>query len=184
MVIALFYGQVPDLAWCAASLVAALCLVALNRARVYSVAPYVAVGVVLWACMFNSGIHATLAGVILAFALPSRSDVRLPELSDWLSRQAHDLDDAYDDEHHVLGQHDFTEGAWRVERVMHHVTPPLQRMERYVSVFVNFLVLPLFAFVNAELHLVGRTSAPSSPTRRRSAPTSAPSSASPWASSS
>ena len=38
---------------------------------------------------------------------------------------------------------------------MHHVTPPLQRMERYVSVFVNFLVLPLFAFVNAELHLVG-----------------------------
>ena len=38
---------------------------------------------------------------------------------------------------------------------MHHVTPPLQRMERYVSVFVNFVVLPLFAFVNAELHLVG-----------------------------
>ena len=155
VVIALFYGQVPDLAWCAASLAAALGLVALNRARVYSAAPYVAVGLVLWACMFNSGIHATLAGVILAFALPSRSDVRLPELSEWLSRRAHDLDDAYDDEHHVLGQHDFTEGAWRVERVMHHVTPPLQRMERYVSVFVNFLVLPLFAFVNAELHLVG-----------------------------
>ena len=38
---------------------------------------------------------------------------------------------------------------------MHHVTPPLQRMERYVSVFVNFLVLTLFAFVSAELHLVG-----------------------------
>ena len=155
VVIALFYGQVPDLGWCAASLVAVLGLVALNRARVYSVAPYAAVGLVLWACMFNSGVHATLAGVILAFALPSRSDVRLPELSDWLAHRAHDLDDAYDDEHHVLGQHDFTEGAWRVERVMHHVTPPLQRMERYVSVFVNFLVLPLFAFVNAELHLVG-----------------------------
>ena len=42
---------------------------------------------------------------------------------------------------------------------MHHVTPPLQRMERYVSVFVNFGVLPLFAFVNAELHLVGASMA-------------------------
>ena len=155
VVIALFYGQVPQLGWCLASLALVGVLAALNRARVYSVAPYVAVGLVLWACMFNSGIHATLAGVILAFALPSRSDVRLSELGGWLERRAHDLDDTYDDEHHVLGQHDFTEGAWRTERVMHHVTPPLQRMERYVSVFVNFLVLPLFAFVNAELHLVG-----------------------------
>ena len=155
VVIALFYGQVPNLPWCAASLALVGVLALLNRARVYSVGPYVAVGLVLWACMFNSGIHATLAGVILAFALPSRSDVRLTELGDWLEHRAHDLDDTYDDEHHVLGQYDFTDGAWRVERVMHHVTPPLQRMERYVSAFVNFGVLPLFAFVNAELHLVG-----------------------------
>ncbi|WP_455137440.1 Na+/H+ antiporter NhaA [Thermophilibacter sp.] len=155
VVIALFYGQTPDLAWCAASLVAVAALVALNRARVYAAAPYVAVGLVLWACLYKSGIHATLAGVALAFALPSRSDVRLDELGGWLAARARDLDDTYDDEHHVLGQHDFTEGAARVERVMHHVTPPLQRMERHVSTFVNFLVLPLFAFVNAELHLVG-----------------------------
>lgn len=159
VVIALFYGQTPDLAWCAGALAFALVLVALNRARVYAIAPYVAVGLVLWACMFNSGIHATLAGVILAFALPSRSDVRLTDLGGWLEERARDLDDTYDDETHVLGQHDFTDGAWRVERVMHHVTPPLQRMERYISVFVNFGVLPLFAFVNAELHLVGASMA-------------------------
>ena len=155
VVIALFYGQVPNLAWCAASFAFAGVLALLNRVRVYSVGPYAVVGLILWACMFNSGIHATLAGVILAFALPSRSDVRLSELGDWLEHRAHDLDDSYDDEHHILGQHDFTEGAWRVERVMHHVTPPLQRTERYVTAFVNFGVLPLFAFVNAELHLVG-----------------------------
>ena len=159
LVIALFYGQTPDFAWCVASLAFVAVLAALNRARVYAVGPYVAVGLVLWACMFNSGVHATLAGVILAFALPSRSDVRLADLGDWLAARARDLDDTYDDEDHVLGQHDFTDGAWRVERVMHHVTPPLQRMERYVSVLVNFCVLPLFAFVNAELHLVGASMA-------------------------
>lgn len=155
VVIALFYGQVPDPLWCVAAALSTVALALLNRARIYSLRPYVIVGLVLWVCMYNSGIHATLAGVILAFALPSRSDVRLSHLGGWLSERARGLEDTYDDAHHVLGQHDFTEGALGVERVMHHVTPPLQRMEHHVSTFVNFLVLPLFAFVNAELHLVG-----------------------------
>ena len=38
---------------------------------------------------------------------------------------------------------------------MHHVTPPLQRVEHYISIFVNFVVLPIFAFVNAQITLVG-----------------------------
>jgi pseudouridine synthase len=60
-----------------------------------------------------------------------------------------------DDNVHVLGQHSFTSRATQIERVVHHVTPPLQRMERYVSVLVNFVVLPLFAFANAQVRLVG-----------------------------
>ena len=140
VVIALFYGQSPDVAWCAASGIVIVVLWGLNHARVYSLKPYALVGLVLWFCMYNSGIHATLAGVILAFALPSKSDVRLSDLSEGL---------------HVLGQNGFTHTAMRVERVMHHVTPPLQRMEHYISTPVNFLILPLFAFVNAQLRLVG-----------------------------
>lgn len=155
VVIALFYGQSPDVAWCAASGIVIVVLWGLNHARVYSLKPYALVGLVLWLCMYNSGIHATLAGVILAFALPSRSDVRLSDLSDWLQNRAQDLDEVYDEGLHVLGQNGFTHTAMRVERVMHHVTPPLQRMEHYISTPVNFLILPLFAFVNAQLRLVG-----------------------------
>ena len=155
VVIALFYGQSPDVAWCAASGIVIVVLWGLNHARVYSLKPYALVGLVLWFCMYNSGIHATLAGVILAFALPSRSDVRLSDLSDWLQNRAQDLDEVYDEGLHVLGQNGFTRTAMRVERVMHHVTPPLQRMEHYISTPVNFLILPLFAFVNAQLRLVG-----------------------------
>ena len=155
VVIALFYGQSPDVAWCAASGIVIVVLWGLNHARVYSLKPYALVGLVLWFCMYTSGIHATLAGVILAFALPSRSDVRLSDLSDWLQNRAQDLDEVYDEGLHVLGQNGFTHTAMRVERVMHHVTPPLQRMEHYISTPVNFLILPLFAFVNAQLRLVG-----------------------------
>ena len=155
VVLAVCYGQSPSIAWCAASLVCVLVLAALARAKVYTSRHYLVVGLVLWICMFNSGIHATLAGVILAFFLPARSDVRLSQLRPWLGSQARILDAHYDDETHVLGQHDFTAAAEKVERVMHHVTPPLQRVEHAIAVPVNFLILPLFAFANAQVRLVG-----------------------------
>ena len=155
VVLALFYGQSPSISWCAASLAVILVLAALNRARVYTAKAYIFVGLFLWICMYNSGIHATLAGVILGFALPARSDVRLANLRGWLGSRARDLEDKYDDEAHVLGQHDFTHAAVAVERVMHHVTPPLERVENNISVLVNFVILPLFAFTNAQVRLVG-----------------------------
>lgn len=155
IVIAVAYGQTPNISWVAASLACIVVLVCLNAARVYTARWYVLVGCVLWVCMFNSGVHATLAGVILAFALPARSDIDLSQLPEWLSHRADELDEAYDEDSLVLGQHELTSSAVEIERVMHHVTPPLQRLERSMSVFVNFFVLPLFAFVNAQVRLVG-----------------------------
>lgn len=155
IVIAVFYGQTPSIPWLAASLGCVVVLAALHHCHVYSSRWYILVGLVLWVCMFNSGIHATLTGVVLALFLPARSDIQLDALRDWLSDKANLLDDAYDAESHVLGQHDFTVAAEGVEQVMHHVTPPLERVENAISVFVNFFVLPLFAFVNAQVCLVG-----------------------------
>ncbi len=155
IVIAVFYGQTPNVPWLAASFGCIVVLAALHRMRVYSSRHYIVVGLLLWVCMFNSGVHATLAGVILALFLPAKSDIRLSGLRTWLSDKADVLDEAYDEESHVLGQHDFTENANSMERVLHHVTPPLQRVENAISVAVNFVILPLFAFVNAQVCLVG-----------------------------
>lgn len=155
VVLAIFYGQSPNIAWCAASLIVLLVLWGIKKAKVYSARPYLIVGLVLWFCVYNSGIHATLAGVALAFFLPSRSDVRLSQLGDWLAIQAEKLDGRYDEHSHVLGQHRFTKGAEQVERVMHHVTPPLQRVEHHIATLVNFMILPIFAFTNAQVRLVG-----------------------------
>ena len=88
VVIAVAYGQAPDIAWCAAAAIVVVVLWALNHAKVYSLKPYALVGFVLWVCMYNSGIHATLAGVILGFALPAQSDVKLGEFGAWLGRRA------------------------------------------------------------------------------------------------
>ena len=130
-------------------------LVWLNKTQHYRLAPYSVLGLLLWFCMFKSGVHATLAGVILAFTIPAKCGVKLDSLTDWLGECLPLLDDRYDDEAHILGQHDFTVSTTKVERVMHRVTPPLIRMERLISTPVNFVILPIFAFVNAQVRLVG-----------------------------
>lgn len=153
--IALFYGQTPDPFWLGAATVATVGLFTLNRAQCYRLAPYLIGGFVLWVCMFKSGVHATLAGVILAFAIPAQSGIRLDNLTNWLRGYMPELVESYDEDAHILGQHDFTHATFGAERVMHRVSPPLVRLERAISTPVNFIILPLFAFVNAQVRLVG-----------------------------
>lgn len=154
VVLAVFYGQALNISWCAATLVVLVLLFVVGRAHIYSSAPYVFLGLVLWVCMFNSGVHPTLAGVILAFFLPAKSDIRLAHLHSWLSSRADEFNENLQLDAHILGQHEVTASAKRIERVVHRVTPPLQRMEHYISLAVNFFILPLFAFTNAQLRLV------------------------------
>ena len=153
--IALFYGHAPNLFWLGCAAVVTVLLALLNARRHFRLAPYLVLGMVLWFCLFQSGVHATLAGVILAFTISARSDIDAAGLVDWLRSALPALDDRFDDEAHILGQHDFTHATRGVERVMHRVTPPLQRLEHYISTPVNFIILPLFAFVNAQVRLVG-----------------------------
>jgi Na+:H+ antiporter, NhaA family len=89
LVIAIFYTS--ELAWVAAG-VAALVLVLLallNRLGVQRAAPYILLGVVLWVAVLKSGIHATIAGVLLAFAIPASATV--PRAEPLLTRLEHNL---------------------------------------------------------------------------------------------
>lgn len=70
LVIAIFYTDDLSLNMLLAASVGALVLLALNRSRVTAIGPYVIVGLVVWVCVLKSGIHATLAGVITALAVP------------------------------------------------------------------------------------------------------------------
>ena len=71
VVIALFYTAEVSIGWLAAALAVFVLLVLLNRmGRVMALAPYLLGGVLMWFCMLKSGVHATIAGVLLAFAIP------------------------------------------------------------------------------------------------------------------
>ena len=153
--IAIFYGHAPNLFWLGCAVVVTAVLFWLNKTQHFRLAPYMVGGLVLWFSLFQSGVHATLAGVILAFTIPARSGMRLNNLTDWLRGYMPDMVDSYDDDAHILDQHDFTSATFGAERVMHRVSPPLVRLERMIHTPVNFIILPIFAFVNAQVRLVG-----------------------------
>ena len=73
IVIAVFYSS--ELSGVSLLLAAAclIVLIAMNRMGVIKVAPYMIVGLILWVCVLKSGVHATLAGVTLAFCIPLRT---------------------------------------------------------------------------------------------------------------
>lgn len=73
LIIALFYTSTVHMLWLGLAAVAIGALAILNRRHVYALPPYIAVGIVLWIAIYQSGIHATLAGVVLAFAIPAKS---------------------------------------------------------------------------------------------------------------
>jgi NhaA family Na+:H+ antiporter len=71
VVIALFYSSGIALPWLAGAVGCMVVLFAMNKLGVHRVVPYLVVGLGLWLTIYNSGLHATLAGVILAFAIPA-----------------------------------------------------------------------------------------------------------------
>ncbi len=73
VVIALFYTSELHFGWLAGAGLATLALALLNQRSVHSLLPYIGIGIVLWYCVYQSGVHATLAGVVLALAIPAKS---------------------------------------------------------------------------------------------------------------
>lgn len=79
LIIAVFYSEGLSLPWLGGAGAILAALVALNRFRVMALWPYLALGAVLWACVLQSGVHATLAGVALAFTIPLTPSPAAPD---------------------------------------------------------------------------------------------------------
>lgn len=151
LVIAIFYGQSPSLMWLGAALVVLIALIIMNRSHIYSLIPYLLVGAVLWYCIFMSGVHSTIAGVLLAFVIPSGSRVDLKSFANWSGERVKEVHETFTPDEPVIGQADYLASVSRLERVARHVVPPATRLERKLYPWVYFAILPLFALTNADV---------------------------------
>jgi NhaA family Na+:H+ antiporter len=146
LVIALFYTGAIDLRFLAAAAVATAALVGLNRAGVYRLLPYALLGLLLWFLLHEAGLHATLAGVILAVLIPTLPPANLRALMAQASAVIH-LEDSHAGEAMRTGP---SEPALHALNAIHErIESPADRLLRRVEPWSSYFVLPVFALANA-----------------------------------
>ena len=152
LVLALFYSG--EISWVAlgAGAVFLAVLIVLNRGRVRNPLPYALLGVGLWLAFLQSGIHPTIAGVLLAMTIPSRTAVRGEAFMAQCSAALRGLGP---DGVGSAGGRRQQAAAQTLEVIAERIQSPLQRMERALNPWVAYLVVPIFALANAGVALGG-----------------------------
>jgi len=149
LVISVFYSEAIVWSALGGAAVTLLVLIGLNLIGVRRLWPYLLLGVVLWCFVHGSGVHATIAGVALAFTIPARSRTNALDFS----AEARSLLDTFDrketGDFAVLTSAGQQETVFALERASGSVTAPLLRLEHALHNFSAFVVMPLFAFANA-----------------------------------
>jgi NhaA family Na+:H+ antiporter len=154
-VIALFYTGA--IAWGALGMAGfiLLLLIVLNVLRIRSLTTYLVLGLGLWFFVHQSGVHGTIAGVLLAFAIPTRTRINAEEFSAKARGLLEYFDRTETGDLLVLTSKGQQEAIIGLERASEGVTAPLLRLEHALHGFSAFVVMPLFAFSNAGVGLSG-----------------------------
>jgi len=153
LVIAVFYTANID--WnCIA--VAALCtalLLLANRMGVRHPLPFAVLGAVLWIAVLQSGVHATIAGVVLAMTIPTRTELDAPGFLQQVRTIVRHFEACTDTQKGPLTDYEQQIAIEALEDTCEKAQPPLQRFDRVLHPWVTFFIMPAFALANAGVAL-------------------------------
>lgn len=155
LVIALFYSH--SMAWlqlAAAGTVLVLLVIA-NRFGVRSPLVYGLLGLGLWVSLLESGIHTTIAGILLAAAIPARACIEPGEFLTYSGMVLDRFAEASRVTNGPLASEGQLERLHQLEEACKRAATPLQRIEHLLHPWVTFLVMPLFALANAGVSFAG-----------------------------
>ncbi|MHC4775430.1 MAG: Na+/H+ antiporter NhaA [Planctomycetota bacterium] len=153
LVIALFYTS--DISWAAlggAGVVMALLILA-NLLQVRKPIVYVALGLLLWLAFLQSGVHATLAGILLAFTIPSRFRIRGADFVAFSRRALDEFERAGGNENDLMTNQARQQWVHGLEMACEHADTPLLRLEHALVPWVAFVIMPVFALANAGVEI-------------------------------
>lgn len=147
MVIAAFYSKHVSLGYLAWAGVLLLMLFLIGKRVSTNKTFFMLIGIVIWYLFLQSGIHSTIAGVLLAFVIPARPRL---DVGKYIERIRHTINmfPVTNEDEIVLTNRQIAM-LKRVESASDRVISPLQSLEDNLHLAVNFVILPLFAFANA-----------------------------------
>jgi NhaA family Na+:H+ antiporter len=153
LIIAVFYTSTISLWALAAAGGILLLLILANVLHIRRPTVYAVLGVFLWLAVLESGIHATIAGVLLAFTIPARQRIQGHEFVEF-SRQALDeFERAGGDRDDIMTNPQRQQWVHGLEDACEHVQTPLTRLEHDLHPWSSFLIVPIFALANAGVTL-------------------------------
>ena len=155
IVIALFYTSNIDMLYLGLSAMCVAIMVIGNIANMRRKGFYISVGLVLWYLMLNSGIHSTIAGVIVAFCVPA---TLVKGTGHYLERIRENVNKIpvvdFDNLHKtIVLTNDQIHTLKSIESAADKMISPLQDLEDNLHTLINYIVIPLFAFANAGIDL-------------------------------
>jgi NhaA family Na+:H+ antiporter len=155
LVIALFYTD--EIVWVAlvAAAVIFLGLIVLNRAGIRSPMPYSILGIGLWLAFLESGLHPTIAGVLVAFTIPSRIGASVEAFQAQCTAVLGGVEAKGSERVRVANSSRSQAAAMTLEAIAERIQTPAQRLERSLLPWVTYVILPIFAFANAGVTLQG-----------------------------
>jgi Na+:H+ antiporter, NhaA family len=145
LVIAIFYSGSIEMRSLGIAAAIVIVMVLLRRMHVRSGGIYLILGLATWVAVSESGVHATIAGVILAFITPAHRFQPPDAVSDEARRIAEETGEGDDGE---------DVGRWlRLSDLSKEAVSPLARLERALHPWTSFVVIPLFALANAGVQI-------------------------------
>lgn len=154
LVIALFYTSDLNLSALGGGLCVLGLLFLLNWADVRKLTPYLALGVVMWVLFLKSGVHATIAGVLLAATIPARVRINGREYVERCRSALDAFESGGGEVESVVVSEARNTLIQEVERASEDAQMPLERLEHALHPFVTFVIVPIFAFANAGVPLM------------------------------
>lgn len=150
VVVAVFYSGELSFEYMAAAVLLTGGLALLSWSRVYRVLPYMVIGLGLWICVLASGLHPTLAGVVLAMFIPTRPP---PNLKALMAQADSIMANEAQHSKEALRHGPSTMAMRTLEAIHDRLESPADRLLRHAGVRSSYLVLPIFALANAGVPL-------------------------------
>lgn len=124
-------------------------LILLNRLNIHNTAAYVIPGIILWYFVYQSGIHATIAGVLLAMCIPSKSPINEVRFYVTSKYYLEKFKAASNGQVNILANSNQLGFIHKLHSQVRQVNPLINRFEHRINPYVTYSIMPIFAFANS-----------------------------------